>query len=507
MIQNEFLKKILVFLSDQNTTTQEFLDGLLAEVTCKFEVLPDWDTIGKYLQAVTVDQTSVTFYNDDSGLEAITINATDSNAKLCYEKFCEDGRAEDEIKITFRIVKKNANGVISVYCFDKFCETICTHPIPTMLGKLKIEYEKSDHLYFHVLDQEMLFQTETMTFTSDMSEMPVNTMKRKQRLVQCESVSDFKSLQNYPFVPEDFHIISPKAPERLRCRFERICGILSLAYLAESCEMLDDSLDLTFNRKQPVSCTIKLDEIPKNTEFYNIYRLVYAEGNAADKVILARKAICTHLGNYGLEKLNSEVTDMINRHYQLYLRENVEKYIDLTNAMAGYIKDSIQGVTDSVSQLFGNLQKNLLAVLSFIFTVALANAVSEQPLDNFFTEDIKWILYAVFVGSFVYYGMSIAEVNYVEKRMQKQYDEIIAHYSDILSKEEIKNLTQAKNDHTKEKTLLQEARDELKKGRRFWSVVWIGMIIVAFLIVDFIGSTPHLVKAFLELLKNLLANA
>lgn len=82
-------------------------------------------------------------------------------------------------------------------------------------------------------------------------------------------------------------------------------------------------------------------------------------------------------------------------------KDNVSKYIELTNAMAGFIQESTNNVSDCISELLGHLKSNLIAVVSFIFTATLANIVSDQPLDNIFTYDITIIMYLVFVGSFV----------------------------------------------------------------------------------------------------------
>ena len=108
--------------------------------------------------------------------------------------------------------------------------------------------------------------------------------------------------------------------------------------------------------------------------------------------------------------------------------------------MAGFIQESTNNVSDCISDLLGHLKSNLLAVVSFIFTVTLANIVSDQPLDNIFTYDITIILYLVFAGSLVYYVVSIMEVHNKKKRMCKQYDDIVDHYEKVLSREESNRL-------------------------------------------------------------------
>ena len=392
MSQNESLNNLLSFLKDKNTITHEFLRTLEVNVTSSSDKLPDCDMLRSALYACT-DKMIVTFKNADSCEDDIVIISNkDSNAMQTYASFRDICSHQDKISVTLRIEKDKKKDTISIYCFDQFCKDLVNQSIPEMLESFSDEYKQENQICFHVLDQNVTFLTETMAFTSDPQAIQWGILNRKQRLLQCQGVSNFEPRNQYPFIPEDFRIQSGNAPADLKERFEQICSILSMAYLAESSIIEQQSVTLWFDLKKIVSCAYEMDSFPVNSEFYEIYHQVYAEGNAADKAPLARTAIRTYLPKTGLEKLDSRVLEMFQQHYQLYLRENVEKYIELTNAMAGFIKDSIQGITECISQLFGNLKTNLIAVLSFIFTVALANAVSDQPLDNFFTHDIKWIL-------------------------------------------------------------------------------------------------------------------
>ena len=102
----------------------------------------------------------------------------------------------------------------------------------------------------------------------------------------------------------------------------------------------------------------------------------------------------------------------------------------------------------------------------------------------------------MFIGSLVYYAISIAEVNYAVKQMERQYKELTNHYRDILSEAEISEIT-------KDGAMLNTAREELERGKRIWSRVWIGLIIGAFLVIDFIGEDPHLLKAVFSFLGKL----
>ena len=141
----------------------------------------------------------------------------------------------------------------------------------------------------------------------------------------------------------------------------------------------------------------------------------------------------------------------------------------------------------------------MLAVVSFIFTVTLANIVSDQPLDNIFTYDITIILYLVFAGSLVYYVVSIMEVHNKKKRMCKQYDDIVDHYEKVLSREEIQQITDNGQPLTK-------AQSNLKRGMIRWSITWVLFILAAFIVIDFVGDGPHIVENTISILSKFISD-
>lgn len=166
--------------------------------------------------------------------------------------------------------------------------------------------------------------------------------------------------------------------------------------------------------------------------------------------------------------------------------------------MAGFIQDSTNNVSDCISELLSHLKSNLIAVMSFIFTAMLANIVSDQPLDNIFTYDITIIMYFVFAGSLVYYVISILEVRNKKQHMCKQYEDIVSHYEKALPKEEIQQITDNGQPLTK-------AQSTLKGGMIRWSIVWVLLILAAFIVIDYVGDGPHIIHNTLSMFGKLLS--
>ena len=118
-------------------------------------------------------------------------------------------------------------------------------------------------------------------------------------------------------------------------------------------------------------------------------------------------------------------------------KDNVSRYIQLTNKLAEFISEVVSKTGDYVTSLLDNFKKNLIAIFGFLFTVILANVVSDKPLDNIFTRDITLILEAVLLGSVVYLIICISETKYKVKKVQDSYDALKANYSSLLTSEDI----------------------------------------------------------------------
>lgn len=109
------------------------------------------------------------------------------------------------------------------------------------------------------------------------------------------------------------------------------------------------------------------------------------------------------------------------------------------------------------------------------------------------------LIYLVLIGSIAYYAISVAEVWAARQKMCKKYADILVHYRKVLPEEEISQIT----DDGKP---LIKAKDTLKYGIIRWSIVWIGLIIAAFILIDCAGDGPHIVENVIIWLKGILTS-
>lgn len=452
--------------------------------------LPDYTEICSLFEAFP-KRDSVEIYMTDNGGSNLPFSSSSICSAENYTEFVASLYREDPVAITIEIKKQFDQSKLSIYSYQVFCDDLLTLSPSEVLLAFSNLYAETDYLYFDVLDTDIFFRTGTMVFSSSNHKISWELADRKHMLSKCREASCFYNQATYPLLPEDFSIDVDTTSNPLSLLFSQLSTILSLAYLATTSSIINNELRIQITGQRSIDFATSLTSIKPNDELYKIYHWIFTEGNVIDKALLARNSISAHCKFTQIIYLDGKTLASIRSNYNLYLRDSVAKYIELTNAMAGFIQNATNSVSDCISQILSRLRTNLIAVISFIFTVFLANIVSNQPLDNIFTYDITVVMDLVFVGSLFYYLVSIFEVRFKMKRMCKHYDDIVLHYEKVLSNEDIQEVTNNGQP-------LTNACSDLKKGMILWSFIWIAFVLVAFIVIDYIGDGPHIVKGMLS---------
>lgn len=466
------------------------IDERMKYVCIKFSVypsdLPSYEDLCSLISSFP-SRDSLTIAMNDDGENSLRIT---SNPVCTQERYADFQLAlykDDPVYVTIEINKQVNNNKMSIYCFQKFCGDLLSLSYSDVLTAFASLFSEAVHLYMEVFEEDIFFKTGTMAFSSDKHSIIWGISDRKMMLDKCRTVSNFYHQTIYPLLPEDFNIEVDFAKNPLTQLFSKLSTALTLAYLATTSSIVNNELSIQITGQRSIDFLIPLEKVQLNEELYKIYHWIFTDGNAVDKALLARNSISAHCKFTEISNLDGKTFASIQANYNLYLKDNVSKYIELTNAMAGFIRDTSNNISNCIYELIGHFKSNLIAIISFILTVILVNIVSNQPLDNILTYDITIIMYVIFVLSLAYYTFSAIEVNSKKKRICRQYDDLVRHYEMVLSDEDIQQITD--NGES-----LAEAQKSLRKNVILCSIIWILLILIAFVIVDFAGDGPHLIE-------------
>ena len=155
-----------------------------------------------------------------------------------------------------------------------------------------------------------------------------------------------------------------------------------------------------------------------------------------------------------------------------------------TNLRGVATKDHVVSKTgDYATMLLGDLKKNLIAIFGFLFTVILANIVSDQPLQNIFTREITVILEVVIAGSVIYLIICHIESQYKLCKIKRTYYLLKDNYKGLLSDVDLQESFNG------DKIITDTVRS-VERGIWIYTIIWFVFLIVLLLILEHISSSP-----------------
>ena len=164
----------------------------------------------------------------------------------------------------------------------------------------------------------------------------------------------------------------------------------------------------------------------------------------------------------------------IKSNYNIYLKENVDKYIELKNKLTEFIMNTSNQINDVIGKFIGNFEKNIVAFITFILGTIIANIVSDSPLDNILTKDVITIILVILAGSLVYLIITILETYYRFLSYKRNYYNLKEEYSDILNEQDIDIIFKRDREYIRNKK-------NIIKIAILFSILWVLLIFIAFI--------------------------
>ena len=376
------------------------------------------------------------------------------NVEEEYAEFLKGLESDETVEVSLTIDKKIVNGYLSVYCFEKFAEDISSLPIDKVLTAFSNFMKKAGR---------------SITF----------------ELFDSRENAYFYNQDNYELLPDDFKIEIGYEGNPLKDLFLKMETILSACFLASNSFIQDGKLKLQIMGQRSMEYHDTLENIQGNNNLYKIYNWIYSGGSIVDKVIIARNIICLHCKYESLLNISDGVMASIQTNYNLYLRDNVTQYLELKNKVAEFITDIVSRTGEYATEMLDKFKTNLLAILGFLFSVILANIVSDQPLDNIFTKDITILSEIVLIASFGYLFISYQQSKYELQKVYSSYDKLKDSYREILTEDDIRECFQ--NDDIK-----TEMKRTIDRSVRIYLIIWGGILLSLLILVEYMSSEPFI---------------
>ncbi|MBK5440894.1 hypothetical protein JFV30_29865 [Pseudomonas sp. TH32] len=286
------------------------------------------------------------------------------------------------------------------------------------------------------------------------------------------------------FIPHDFNFVKEIGVPDVDLFFKKARTLVSAIYLVNSAE-LDEAniLEYRLCGYRNVTGVTSLDGLADASDLmYKIVDWAYTGGGSSDKIGLARNVLSLYIS--GLDELSqhSEVFNAINSNYQIYLKENVESYLEVKGKITDVLVDAVKKTHDLVDSFVDSLKNGIFVLLTFVLTVVVVNGLKDTSASAIFSMTYIWVVVVLSVLMSVWvFGARVSSL--------RQFDKAYESIEQLLKRNYLGVIAEAEIDSALNPIRISN-RDYLSRLSAYYARVW--LLIVSLLITGFVGGNLYL---------------
>lgn len=413
-------------------------------------------------------------------------SATYSN-KEDSEEFLENIKELDDLqeyKIEIQIIKNNYENQISVYDFDAFTKYISDLSFKGILFEFS-RVLKNDYIIFRLQNENFITNSTSIYFCPEnydiskcKSERNVYKDKRLEICNFLNSVEYNVCVNDFTFnncINADFNNVVKK--------IEVLLSIISICNISNI--VSENNVVLILDGYTRIESNVNYLEFYNEilNQYSEIYYWIYRDGELSDKVGIARNVISLSMHDKNIIDITSSLMPSIKSAHSIYLKKNVEKYLDVKGKVTEFLHQMTQKTGEVVNGFGKSLTNNIVALVTYFFTIFITNAFGEKKFDNILTMDIFLLSIIFIVLSFIYKSYSISEINKDKERLRTTYLRFKNAYNDVLYERDL--LTIFKDDEYYDEDI-KFIENRIKEYSKIWNICLVIFTIGVFLL----GAKP-----------------
>lgn len=430
--------------------------------------------------------------------EVITISSISTTEEQDIKKNIEDLHDTflyEVIEILITIQKTNNDNYRSIYCINKFNEWLLSKSHKDVMQIFSEMFKAGvENIRFICYDFDGLLATNTISLSKPDSEtVYYNEVKRQDIISNSRRICNFYNHSQYDIIPDDFNVVvSSNVNSNILKLFRDIKIFLSLIYISDIADFDGDIINITIKGYKTIDYKIPLNTYTfreNQNVLYETYKWIYNGGNVYDKSQLARNIMTLHCKYSSILELDEKTFASINANYGLYLKENVNNYLNVKKDITAFVQSNIQEVTKAISSFSSDFKKNFFAFFSYFVTLMVSSSFAKLRVKDIFTPEITTITSCILAGSIIYWLISLYEIISKYRMMNKSTDSLKDSYNDILDTIEVQAIIE------KDKSL-KPNKVRFRNNLILISFFWLGMVVALFLALDCISGSNLLLFKF-----------
>lgn len=305
--------------------------------------------------------------------------------------------ADDECQLSLELIvkKRVQNHRLSVYSPDLLSEYFTDTPMVRVLEDLSGRL--SGELIFECMVQISAASSSGISFecvSDNPKAVRVRNGFNRNSILEAFRENSFSRSLPHVLVPHDFNLNSETGVPGIDQFFKRACVLVSAIYLSNSSELGGDGkLDYRISGYKNLAGVVSIDELERSLEIlFKIVDWAYGDGGTSDKVGLARNVMSLHVEHLQDVFGHPEIISAINSNYQIYLKENVESYLEVKGKITDVLVDAVKKTHEIVDSFLDSFRNGIFVLLTFVLTVVVVNGLKDTSAASIFSGAYIWVV-------------------------------------------------------------------------------------------------------------------
>lgn len=472
---------------------EENFKGMYIKINCKSIISPDELNIKKTILNLRDRdrlRISLKIKEDEDDYDIVNYSTgysiSDFTKNITELLDLADDNSNFELNID--IVKEQKNNLISIYNFKEFLRFLDNLSLKNILGEISV-FLLEGNLKLDIVDENQNINANSKSILLKKLEDDNVNFEYKDRLKDIENISEicnFIDLSNYRLLYTDFKL-NKLTNTNLDNIFQRLEYIFSLIAICDRSELFGENIiKLSIHGHKTINLELdymNIDLSKDLKQFTKICEWIYKEdsGDINDKIGIVRNIVSISILDEKNIDVSKNLLASIKSSHEIYLKENVEKYLQVKQEVSGSLFELMNNVSGIAETVGNRLKTNLVGIVTFFVTIVIANSLDDNRLKNIFTKDITMISIFFIAISIIYLILSKKDSYEELERFKLIYNRLKSNYNGILNEDDIEKIFHHDEYLNEDVEFIQK---KIQRDIRAWIII----LVIIFIFINIVGD-------------------
>ncbi|RTR28527.1 hypothetical protein [Shewanella atlantica] len=224
---------------------------------------------------------------------------------------------------------------------------------------------------------------------------------------------------------------------------EYLLNTSSLLMLSRICTDFDvESKTFLFSGYKDLE--VKFEHIVNDDEqkdiLQTVYQWVYSGQEESAKLGILSNVISLFSTRGETKLFDQNLKRTIFSNYKIYLKENVERYIEVKNKVSEFVFELSNKIVEYTDSFRGEVKKSVFAVYGFFFMSIVFTGIDKGKVNNIFTLEVSSLTILFLVAAIFYIYVSRTELIKKVEFAEEQLKDLEKRYSAVLDSSELEDV-------------------------------------------------------------------